>query len=263
MNGELESLGFPSLQAERWILLKCGDEDEILASQGADIPCSVASLQKLLTALLVCKLGGEQEKVEVCESDYLGLPLERMPAYLGFKPKEIVSVEDLLHALLMVSANDAAMALARHFSDSPESFAREMTKLGKTLGMTDSFFVNPHGLPDERQYSTARDMAILGKAVLSQPRLRNIVKKKDFLIPRVGGTNFLLKNSNRWIDKLIGCNGLKTGFTKSAGYCLSISAMREDLQLVAVLLNSTAKQIWTDSFLLLEWGFNASLRNHC
>src|SRR3546814_1956667 len=154
--------------------------------------------------------------------------------------------------MVVQSGNDAAIALAEHVAGSTESFAALMNAYAKRIGMRNSHFVNPHGLSAEGHYSTARDLALLGRALIRDfPEAYSYNKIKEFTVGPITQPN---RNVLLWRDKSV--DGIKTGHTSNAGYCLMASAKRGDQRLISVVLGgSSEKQRATDSQALLNWGF--------
>ena len=160
-------------------------------------------------------------------------------------------------AMLIGSANDAALALARDSAGSVPAFAARMNTLASAMGLRDSHFTNPHGLPDERQFSSARDMAKLAKAIDAVPLLRELVRTKSYRLQRGGGSEMELGNTNRLLHAMPACDGMKTGFTRAAGACLVASGTVNGRRRIAVLLDSSKEEIWTDAERALEWSLRS------
>jgi D-alanyl-D-alanine carboxypeptidase len=153
------------------------------------------------------------------------------PSKMGFKPGSTLSLDNALKMMMVKSANDIAVAVAETIGGSVEGFAERMNAAARKLGMTRSHFVNPHGLPDERQVTTARDMALVARALLTEfPEHRPY-----FAIHAIQIGGKVLRNYNRLIDRYPGATGMKTGFICASGYNLVASARRGDRELVAVV----------------------------
>ncbi|MEZ0275855.1 MAG: D-alanyl-D-alanine carboxypeptidase family protein [Roseimicrobium sp.] len=245
----LEEVAASTIVAQRAVVWHAQTREELFSRSG-DVQGPVASTQKLLTALVVWRAGSLDKSVTILEED-----LECMPYHLGLCPGERATRLELLHALLLASSNDAAMALARDIAGSIEAFADRMNLEAQACGMVHSHFVNPHGLPDERQYSTARDVAKLAYEIDQIPLLRSIVKAREHRLARGDGSSILLTNRNRLLHELPGCDGVKTGFTRAAGFCLVASAGEGVARRIAVILNSTEFAVWDDAKALLSWNF--------
>lgn len=240
----------PAVRAERVIVVdaKTGD---ILAEKNADVRGPVASTQKLLTSLIVVESGGLEEYLIVQESD-----TDCAPVRIGLKEGETYPRIQLLTALLVKSSNDIAQALARDNAGSIEAFVDKMNARAHALGMTDSHFVNPHGLPVDDQYSTARDMARLALAADTNPVIRDLVEVRRFDFTKGDGRIVRLENTNRVMRTFPFCDGMKTGYTQLAGHCLVCSGEKEGRRRIAVVLSDN-ESIWRDAQALLEWGLRA------
>ena len=171
-----------------------------------------------------------------------------------------MSVKDLLLALLLESANDAAEALAILCAGSVEEFAKKCNEKAQQLGLKNSNFTNPHGLFEEEHYTTAYDLAIISAHALKNLQLREIVSRKTAKIPlNVTENNPFgdgvrhLKNHNKMLSSYDGAVGVKTGYTKKSGRCLVSAAERDGLTLIAVTLS--APDDWQDHTLMLDYGF--------
>jgi D-alanyl-D-alanine carboxypeptidase len=173
---------------------------------------------------------------------------------------EQLNVRQLLYALLLSSANDAATALAIFASGSVEKFASKMNTTAERLGMSDSHFDNPHGLDSKDHYTTARDLARLTSYALTLGEFRDIVSTYKESIPSANGQEArVLINHNKLLKMYDGCIGVKTGFTKKSGRCLVSAAKRNGITLIAVTLN--ASDDWNDHIKMLDHGFqNFSLK---
>lgn len=198
----------------------------ILHTLHAETPLPVASTTKILTAIILIEDCDLLEKVVIPE-EAAGVEGSSIYAKAG----EIYTVEELLYGLMLRSGNDAAAALALHHSGSIEDFAREMTRRAAFYGATDSKFVNPHGLPDKRHRTTARDLALIAAHAMQNETFRTIVSTK-YYAPRAWA------NKNKMLSDYEGAAGIKTGFTAEAGRCLVTGAERDGMTLVSVVLNS-------------------------
>lgn len=213
----------------------------------------VASTQKLLTALIVANSGDLSDMVTIKETD-----TNVEPTKLYLQPGQKYSREQLLHALLIKSANDVARALARDNAGSVSDFAGRMNETMRILGGYSSNFVNPNGLPAEGQYSCARDMARVARAVYRNPVLREIIKTRYFTFRFNSGKTTTLKNTNRVLRYYSFCNGMKTGYTEKAGHCLISSGSYNGKDVIAVVLGDSKSRIWNESASLLAYGLGIS-----
>ena len=233
--------GEPELSARCAVLT--GPEGQILYARNADEHCLIASTTKLMTALVVAERCDGAETVEIPAAC---CGIEGSSLYLA--PGEHYTVEELLTGLLLASANDAAQALALHCAGSVEDFARIMNEKAAALGMTDSHFVNPHGLNAEGHYGSASDLAKLMAACMDVPELAAILGKSSAAVQ--GET---LYNHNKLLWRCPGCLGGKTGYTQAAGRCLVSCCQREGTRLYCVTLS--APDDWNDHMALYDWGF--------
>lgn len=221
---------------------------KVLYEKEADEMEYPASATKILTALLVIEAGDLDRLVEVQIED-----TKVEPSALEFKPGESYARRDLLYALLLKSANDVALALARDNAGSVEAFAEKMNKRAEGLGASSSHFVNPHGLHDPHHFTTARDLAAIARAAMQDETFREIVSTLEKRMMR-GEEEVLLRNHNKLLGKLPGCTGIKTGFTRHAQQVLVSGAMCEGCEVISVVLHTNKPGIWEDSKMLLTDG---------
>jgi D-alanyl-D-alanine carboxypeptidase (penicillin-binding protein 5/6) len=227
----------------------------ILYQKNMNVKRPIASLTKIMTAIIVLENANLKDYVEIsprAKYRYTGESL------LNLEFNEKITVEELLYALLLRSANDAAVALAEHVSKSVENFVSLMNKKAKEIGAKNTHFSNPHGFSGENNhYSTCYDLALITRYALKNKKFNEIIKTKQKLISW-GKNPYLrvLKNRNKLLWRYKYCDGVKTGMTKKAGYCLVASATKNGIRLISVVLNSTKTKMWEDSISLLEYGFN-------
>ncbi|MBE6605220.1 MAG: D-alanyl-D-alanine carboxypeptidase [Ruminococcaceae bacterium] len=238
----------PSVSAASAVLLDVRG-NRFLHEKEADVRRPMASTTKIMTALVVLEQGDLAATVTVPRE---AVGVEGSSVYL-FEGEQI-TVKNLLYALLLSSANDAAAALAIHVAGSIEAFADLMNQKAAELGLTNTHFTNPHGLYDEAHYTTARELALITAAALKNPTFADIVATKRYEAKQNGtDATRLFVNHNRLLHTLEGACGVKTGFTKKSGRCLVSAAERDGLLLVAVTLS--APDDWRDHKGLLSWGF--------
>jgi len=208
-----------------------------------------ASSTKILTALIVIESGDLDHLVTV---DLADTKVE--PSSLGLKPGEQYTRRQLLYGLLLKSANDVAMVLARDNAGSIPAFSEKMNLRAAQLGATSSHFVNPHGLHDPNHYTTAHDLVLIGRAAMQQPLFREIVSTIYYAWKAPSGQIDQLRNHNRLLRHFAGCNGLKTGYTRIAQQVLVSSALRGGHEVISVVLHTDKPGIWDDSKALLSYG---------
>jgi serine-type D-Ala-D-Ala carboxypeptidase (penicillin-binding protein 5/6) len=208
-----------------------------------------ASATKILTALLVIEAGNLDQLVTVDESD-----TKVEPTILDLKPGEQYTRRQLLFGMMLKSANDVARALSRDNAGSVEAFAEKMTLRAAELGATNSHFMNPNGLHDLNHYTTAHDLALIARAAMQQPLFREIVSTVYFTWNSPKGAVYQLRNHNRLLRHFIGCNGVKTGYTRAAQQVLVSSALRDGHEAISVVLHTDKPGIWEDSKALLTYG---------
>lgn len=229
----------------------------IIKSSNADIQRAPASTTKLLTGLIAQKSLKETDIVRV------GSEVTVDGSCLGLSPGDEISVHDLLTALFVHSANDAAAALAVKISGSIPAFAEKMNNYAATLGCQDSHFTNPHGLPDPDHYTTANDLGKIAGFFLKNEELMRIVKETSANIQWKDARGMIrhaeVKNTNSLLGIYPGDQGLKTGTTTEAGQCLVSYVTRSDGELLLVLLGS--KQRYGDTIKLLDEGWTDQRTN--
>ncbi len=237
----------PKVYAESALILDAVT-GRVLFQKNADQRRAVASTQKMLTALVVYRAGPLNDPVEITKEDTL---VE--PSKLYLKAGEVYTRAALVKALLVKSGNDVAKALARDVAGSEEAFVAMMNRTAASLGMRNSHFKNPHGLTEEGQYSTARDLGILSQAVLQISFLRQCMKIKKYTFEYPGGKTRDIRNTNEVLHRLPYCTGMKTGTTRASGKCLVSSGRLNGRSVIAVALGSKAPEIWTESEQMLRY----------
>ena len=220
---------------------------QLLYQKNADERRQAASTQKLLTALIVAEAGNLDQNVTVDISDTWAEPVK-----LNIQPGETYRRYDLLQVMLVHSMNDVARCLARDNAGSVEAFAGRMNQKAAQLGMKDSHFVNPNGLPIPDQYTTARDMSKVAFAAYHNPIIRSFVCEKDVMFTYPDGRVRKFDNTNHVLLSNPLCNGMKTGYTDAAGHCLISSASNGNREVISVVLGDNG-YVWKDSSALLEW----------
>lgn len=244
----------PQVSADRVIVIDAVSGDTLF-EKNPNKRGAIASTTKLLTALLIVETGDLDKIVTVEESD-----TQCAPVRLGLKAGEQYTRRQLLTAMLVKSSNDIAQALARDNAGSVEAFAIKMNEKCRSLGLQDSHYVNPHGLPTrngDEPFSTAHDLSVIAKSCDVQPDIREIVKQQTYSFKWPNGRVTELSNTNRVLRSAGYCDGMKTGYTDAAGYCLVASGERNGKRRIVVVLNDTEGGVWRDAQALLDWALKA------
>src|SRR5438270_12259211 len=220
----------------------------VLHEKNADQPRPAASTQKLLTALIIAETGYLDRQVRVEAIDTFAEPVR-----LNIRPGDVYQRIDLLRALLVKSPNDVARCLARDNAGSIEAFAVKMNQRAFALGARNSHWVNPNGLPDARQYSTARDLSTIARVAYANPTIRSIVRLPQLVFRYANGRTRELENTNKLLKRLPYCNGMKTGYTEAAGQWLIARGSRPGKDIIVVVLGDSHSGVWRDEGNLLAW----------
>ena len=220
----------------------------VLYEKDGDTSRPMASTTKLMTALLASERLSPDTVVTVPSA---ALPVEG--SQLGLAAGDRISVRDLLAGLLLASGNDTANVLALLMAPDLPSFAVLMNQRAAALGMTHSTFVTPSGLDEGDHSASARDMAVLGAAVLQQPLLAELCRSRTATIT-VNERRMTVSNHNKLLTRMTDCIGLKTGFTKRSGRCLVSAVCRDGITLVVATLNGG--DYWNDHMSLYNYGFS-------
>jgi D-alanyl-D-alanine carboxypeptidase len=238
--------------AEAMILIEA-DSGKVLHAENATMPWYPASITKVMTAYVTLQAVNSRRLTLDTLLPVSARAAAQQPSKMGFKPGTKVTVDNALKMLMVKSANDIAVVLAEGVSGSVEKFADEMNRASKRLGMTQSMWVNPNGLPAENQISSARDLAILARAVLRE------FPEYDFYwdIPAIKFGKKTMRNYNSLIGRYQGADGMKTGFICASGFNLVATATRNDKRLIAVVLGSPSSPVRAaKTAALLERGFS-------
>lgn len=210
----------------------------------------MASTTKIMTAIVVLEHANLNDTVTVSKKSG-GTGGSR----LGLKAGDKITVENLLYGLLLVSGNDAAVALAEYVGGSVEGFAKMMNEKAEELGLKDTHFVTPHGLDMQEHYTTALELAKMADYALNIKKFAQIVNTKNITIS-INGRSKNLKNTNELLGNLYGVNGVKTGFTNGANRCLVTSVNRDGMNIITVVLGADTKKDRTnDSVKLIEFAY--------
>ena len=227
------------------------DSGRVIFEKNKDAVLPMASTTKIMTALVTIENANCNDTVKI--EPYMS-GIEGSSIYL--KVGEELSVSELLYALMLESANDAAVALAYHVGGSIEEFARLMNEKAKSLGLENTNFTNPHGLDSTDHYTTAHELGIITSCAMKNPEFKKIVSTYKTVIPARGESyERLLVNHNRLLRSYKGALGVKTGYTKKCGRCLVSCAERDGVTLICVTLNDPND--WQDHAKLLDYGFDS------
>jgi D-alanyl-D-alanine carboxypeptidase (penicillin-binding protein 5/6) len=218
-----------------------------LFEDNADSRGYPASLVKLMTLLIILE-AVEQEHISLRDKVVVSDEAAKMGgSQVYLKESEVTTVDDLLYALMVQSANDAAVALALHYTGSKADFAAVMNKKTREIGMTDTVFHSVHGLPPGRgqlpDVSTPRDIARLSLEVLKHPRALHYSSTKTRLFRAESPEPFIMRNHNRLVGTFEGCDGLKTGYFRAAGYSIAATAAGKEGRAIAVVMGSVSSRV--------------------
>ncbi|MDM0119663.1 D-alanyl-D-alanine carboxypeptidase family protein [Variovorax arabinosiphilus] len=246
--------GPPALAAKAWLLMDF-DSGEVLASANPDEPLPPASLTKMMTSFLVEQAlrSGKLKKDDLVPvSQYAWCRGSGTESCMYLPLNSQATVIDILRGIIVQSGNDASKAIAEHMAGSEEGFAKLMNAEAQRLGMTHTHFVNATGLPDPDHKSSARDLAILARAIIRDSSdYYPIYAEREFKYNNIKQGN---RNALLYTDPTV--DGLKTGHTQEAGYCLVTSSKRNGMRLITVMLNTNSAQARADQTrTLLGWGY--------
>lgn len=210
----------------------------------------MASTTKIMTAIVVIENSNLKDIVKVSKK-----AAATGGSSLKLKTNDEVSVENLLYGLMLVSGNDAAVALAEHVGGSIEEFARLMNEKALSLGLNNTHFVTPHGLDEEKHYTTAYELSVLADYALNNKKFAEIVGTKTYTVT-VNNLPRIINNTNELLGNINGVYGVKTGFTNGANRCLVSSIKRDELDVICVVLGADTKKDRTkDSIKLIEYAY--------
>ena len=232
----------------------CGDA---LFEQNSHDSVPPASLTKIMTALVAVDHTEPDDMVRI---DVNGpeLSLETDSTVMGIEPGMRLSMRDLLYGLLMRSGNDAAIQIAEHVGGSVPRFVRMMNDKADEMGLTDTHFANPHGLDDANLYSSAYDMALMGRAILKDPLLAEIVGTKFY---QPAWDKPALENLDLLLGSYPGALGIKTGYTDLAGQTIVAAAEQGGRRIIVAVMGAKT-EMYADVSGLLNWAFNET-RSSC
>ena len=246
----------PELAANGYLLIDAST-GKVLVAHNGEQRLPPASLTKIMTSYVAAKqlaLGtiSLEDQVDISVEAWR-MEGSRMFVREGTK----VRLEDLIRGIVIQSGNDASVAVAEHIAGSESAFAELMNQYALQLGMTGTNYVNSTGLPDENHYTTAHDLALLTIALVSEfPEHYSIYKERSFTYGAPGEQPKRQSNRNKLLFRDSSVDGVKTGHTKAAGYCLVASALREGMRLISVVMGASSEEIRArESQKLLTYGF--------
>jgi len=239
----------PSLSAQSALLMEA-ESSSVVCEKNAHSRLPMASTTKIMTALVALELAAPDTVISV---DKRAIGTEGSSIYLC--EGETLTLEELLYALMLESANDAAVAIAIGVSGSEEAFVDAMNTKATSLGLCDTHFANPHGLDAEAHYTTAYELAVIAREALQNSLLKTIVSTRKTTISHQNTDGVrLLVNHNKMLRLYDGCIGVKTGYTQRSGRCLVSAAERDGVTMIAVTIDSPDD--WNDHTKLLDFGFS-------
>lgn len=239
----------PSISAKSAVLVNA-DTNITVFSKNGDTVLPMASTTKIMTCIVAIETGELDRRVRIPRE---AVGIEGTSLYLC--EGDVLTMRDLLYGMMLRSANDCALAVALEIGGSIEGFATLMNEKATQLGLINTHFTNPHGLPDEEHYTTAEDLAHLAVFAMENEEFAKIVSTLEYRVEINGGETVKpVKNHNKMLRTYDGAVGVKTGFTKASGRCLVSAAERNGVRMVAVTLDAPSD--WSDHTALLDLGFS-------
>lgn len=230
---------------------------KVIYEKNADKKLAPASMTKVMSMLLIMeaidsgKLSFEDEVVISDTASGMG------GSQIFLQTGEKYKVQELLKGIAIASGNDAVVAMAEKVSGSVSAFVDAMNNKASTLGLKNTHFDNPHGLESENHYTTARDMSIMARELLKHEKILEFTSIYEDYLKKPDGSSVWLVNTNRLVRFYEGVDGLKTGFTNQAGYCITTTAKRGDMRLLSVVMNAETSDLRSkDTVNMLNYGFN-------
>ncbi len=242
----------PSVTSRSAILVNM-QTGKVLFEREANVQRPMASTTKIMTCILVLERVKLDTKVTVSAK-----AAATSEPSVWLKEGDVLTVDQLLHALMIRSANSAAVALAEECSGSVEEFVALMNAKAQELGMSDTHFINPNGLDAQGHYSTAADMATLARYAMNNETFRELVGTKSYSVSLPGRSGpIVFENTNKLLGKVSWVTGVKTGLTPNADQCLVASGTRDGISVISVVLGQPSSNVcWAESQALMEYGFS-------
>lgn len=229
---------------------------KVLFENNADEKRAPASMTKVMTLLLIME-HVESGKIKLTDK----VPISENASSMGgsqvfLEAGAEMTVDELIKAICIASGNDAAVAMAEFVAGSEENFVKMMNEKAKKLGMNNTNYENPHGLDSENHYTSARDMAIVAKELVKHEKILEYSSTYEEYLKKPDGTSTWMVNTNKLIRYYSGLDGLKTGFTETAGYCLTATALKNDMRLITVVMGEESSEVRNkETVELLNYGF--------
>ena len=230
---------------------------KVLYSKNENEPLAMASMTKVMSMLLIMEKidDGSLKYDDIVEISTESSSMGGSQIFLN--PGDKYKVIDLLKGIAMASANDAVVALAEKTYGSKEHFIEAMNKKAESLGLKNTHFVNVHGLDEEGHYSSAYDMSVIARELLKHEKILDFTRVYEEYLTKPDGSQIWLVNTNKLVRFYDGVDGLKTGFTKNAGYCLTATGKKNNLRLISVVMGEESiEKRSSDTVKLLNYGFN-------
>ena len=230
---------------------------KVLYSKNENEPLAMASMTKVMSMLLIMEKidNGSLKYDDIVEISTESSSMGGSQIFLN--PGDKYKVIDLLKGVAMASANDAVVALAEKTYGSKEHFIEAMNKKAESLGLKNTHFVNVHGLDEEGHYSSAYDMSVMARELLKHEKILDFTRVYEEYLTKPDGSQIWLVNTNKLVRFYDGVDGLKTGFTQNAGYCLTATGKKNNLRLISVVMGEESiEKRSSDTVKLLNYGFN-------
>lgn len=242
--------------AESGILIEYST-GKILYSKKIDEKLAPASMTKIMTLLLIME-AVEEGKINLDDNISISTNASSMGGSQVFlDPNTEMKAEELIKSIAIASANDSAVAMAEAISGTTANFVSRMNSRAKELGCKNTNFKNVHGLDEEGHYSTAYDMSLIARELLKHEQILKYTSTYEAYLNKPNGTSTWMVNTNKLIKYYTGLDGLKTGFTKTAGYCLTSTAKRNDMRLISIVMKEPSSQVRnSETISLLNYGFS-------
>lgn len=229
---------------------------KVLYEKNANEKLPPASMTKIMTLLLIME-AVEDGKINLNDKILVSANAASMGGSQVFlQPNTEIKAEELIKSIAIASANDSAYAMAEAIFGTIDAFINKMNEKAKTLGCTNTNFANVHGLDDPNHYTTAHDMAIIARELLKHEDILKYTSIYEAYLKKPDGTSTWMVNTNKLIKYYNGLDGLKTGYTSNAGYCLTATAKRNGMRLISVIMNEPTSQVRNNETIdLLNYGF--------